>query len=379
MLEKSKRILIFTTAYRPLVGGSELAIENITRRLPNIFFDILTPRLDRGLAKQSQFGNLTVYRIGWGGKIDKYIFPVLGFLKARRLLKIQGYQIIHGYQASQAAGAAWVMKLFHPWLKFILSLQEGKILDRQNFFIRFSRRLILKKADLITAISTYLADYARGINKKTPIKIVPNGVDLRQFRDDFPAVEELKKKLGVKNSDRVIISVSRLVPKNGLSDLIQALPLVKNNLPDAKLLIIGIGPLEDELKKLVRELGLEDAISFLGLIDNLFLPKYLKVADVFVRPAYSEGLGTAFLEALAAGLPIIGPSVGGIPDFLKDRQTGLFCKVGNPADIALKIIEVLTDSKLRSEIVANGRILIAEKFNWQVIAGEFEKIYNHET
>jgi len=87
----------------------------------------------------------------------------------------------------------------------------------------------------------------------------------------------------------------------------------------------------------------------------------LALADVFVRPSLSEGLGNVFLEAMAAGLPIIGTPVGGILDFLKDGETGLFCRIKNPKSIAEKIKEILSDDRLREKLIQNGQKLAEEK------------------
>jgi len=94
-----------------------------------------------------------------------------------------------------------------------------------------------------------------------------------------------------------------------------------------------------------------------------------------VRPSRSEGLGVSFLEAMAAGLPIIGTPVGGIPDFLKDGETGLFTKVDDPEDLAKKIELLFSDEALRQKLVRNGRKLVEEKYQWSKIARDMGKIF----
>jgi glycosyltransferase involved in cell wall biosynthesis len=102
----------------------------------------------------------------------------------------------------------------------------------------------------------------------------------------------------------------------------------------------------------------------------------LKISDVFVRPSLSEGLGNAFLEAMAASIPVIGTPVGGIPDFLKDEETGLFCEVGNPEDIAQKIEKLVFDDSLRKRIIENGLELVKEKYDWGFIAAQYIELYD---
>ena len=152
--------------------------------------------------------------------------------------------------------------------------------------------------------------------------------------------------------------------------------MVKKEIPDIKLLIAGGGHLRESLKLKVKSLKLENNVEFVGEVSNDLLPQYLVKASIFVRPSLSEGLGTSFLEAMAAGLAIIGTNVGGIPDFLTDGETGLFCKVSNPQDLADKIILLMKDDDLRNNLVDNGRRLVQEKYRWDKIAAEFGKIYD---
>lgn len=366
MSQKSRRILIFTTAYRPMIGGSEIALEEMVRHLPDIFFDILTPRHKRVFPVKENGSNFFVHRVGFGlGELlDKLVFPCLGVLKAFRLMSKNKYAAVHAYQASYGGGAAWLIKTLFPKTKFILTLQEGKELDKQNRAVMFFRNLMIKKADVITAISVYLADFARSINPKAKISVIPNGVDTEKFK---PAGSPEKN---------TIITVSRLVPKNGVGDLIKAMKKVVDEISDAKLIIVGDGPLNESLRSEVKGLKLENQIEFSGGVSYGETPGYLNRASVFVRPSLSEGLGSAFLEAMAAGLAVIGTPVGGIPDFLKDGETGLFCKPGDHDDIADKIVKLLKNDELRNRLADNGRKLVEERYTWNKIASEFKQLYN---
>jgi len=271
--------------------------------------------------------------------------------------------------AFYAGLAALFFKWRYPKVKYLLTMQSGD----SDFFIWIRTwfweplyKKIYTRADYIQAISQFLARRARRYGYQGEIEIVPNGVDLERFSRTVLATESQGQSL-------IIITVSRLVKKNGIDDLIRAQGL---SLPWVlKLLIIGTGPEEKKLKKLVKKLKLEDKVIFLGHISHQDLPRYLAMADVFVRPSLSEGLGSAFLEAMACGLPVIGTSVGGIPDFLKDGETGLFCQVKNPQSIAEKIQELLTNSQLRKRIITNGQKLVQEKYNWDRINQQMSQIY----
>jgi glycosyltransferase involved in cell wall biosynthesis len=336
-------IVIFSTAYLPFWGGAETAIKGITDDIDNFHFIILTSRFRKSISRQEKMGKVIVYRLGLGSSFDKYLLPFLALLKFLKLKdNLKRPILFWGMMASYGSLGAIFLKYFFPKIPFLLTIQEG---DREWERNRFWLRLILKKADYVTAISSFLLGEVRKMGYEGKAEVVPNGVDLNKFQ-----IPKSKSQTNSKFQNSKIISVSRRVYKNGIDTLEKAFKIVKKKFPDAKLRIISDAPHED-------------------------IPKYLWEADVFVRPSRSEGLGTAFLEAMAAGLPIIGTKVGGIPDFLKDGETGLFTKVDDAEDLAEKIILLLTDENLRQRLAQNGRKLVEEKYQWSKIAQRFREIF----
>lgn len=356
-----------------------MALKNITDRLTDFYFDLITAHTDPYLPKEEKIGNINVFRVG--GRLalanfvlPKAIFPLAVFLKGRELIKNNDYGLFFVLQASQAAGAVWILKkLGYIKKPIVINIQEGKNLKTQFLPTRLLRNLIVKTPDHFIVISRYLEDFLLKMGiKKEKISIIPNGVDIGKFKPVSDSLLRQNLNLG---DNRVIITISRLVGKNGISDLINAFTIIKDRISNVRLVIVGSGFLENDLREQVRKLDLERSILFLGQINHDKLPEYLSVADVFVRPSLSEGLGTAFLEAMACGVPIIGTSVGGIPDFLKNGYTGLFCNPGDPTDIAEKIIKILNDDELGHRLAENGRKLVEEKYNWEIVAEKFKKIY----
>ncbi|MBU1176927.1 glycosyltransferase family 4 protein [Patescibacteria group bacterium] len=360
-----KKVLIFSTAYLPLVGGVEIAVDEITKRLPGWQFDLITAKIQKGLKEEERINNVNIYRVGFGFNFDKYLLPFLGLIKAKKLEKKNNYNLTWSIMASFGGFLGLRFKKKYPNKKWLLTLQEGDtpehILERVGIFKKWFYQ-IFEKADYFQAISSFLYNWAIGNGIKTG-EVIPNGVDLEIFRP--------KEKIENKN-EKIILTVSRLVKKNGIDDLIKAGQYL--HFP-FKIIIIGTGPDEEKLKKLVKEKGLEDKIIFKGQVKYDELPEYYASTDVFVRPSLSEGLGNVFLEAMACGLPVIGTEVGGIPDFLKDKETGLFCRTNNPQDIADKIKEILEDNNLRNYLIKNGLELVKEKYSWDNITSQIETIY----
>ena len=379
--QSTKPILIFSIAYIPFVGGAELAVKEITDRIGDLEFDMITLRFNKNWPKFEKIGNVNVYRIS----SPKIFFPFAAFLKASTLHIKNRYSLIWSIMANRAGYAALFFKLTHPKVKFLLTLQEGDTTDypkkRAGFiwlFVGFLFRKIFTKADCVQAISNYLADWARSMGKKNCIEIVPNGIDIQKIKNQN---EKIKNKEG-----KIIITTSRLVPKNGIDILIEAISILKKEglSGEIQCQILGSGPEEEKLKELTRILGLSDDVVFLGHIDPEVVYTYLSNADIFVRPSRSEGLGSSFLEAMGAGLPIIGTAVGGIPDFLKDptevgedKATGLFAKVNDPKDLADKIRMLINDDNLSQKIAWNGKKLATEEYSWDSAAIRMETIFNN--
>ena len=402
MENKAKKILIFSTAYFPFVGGAEVAVKAITDRISDIEFSMITARMDFKLPKFERLGHIDVYRVGIGWPIfDKLWLAFRGAGVAQKLHKKNRYDAIWSIMASFGGLAARVFKKKNPDIKFLLTLQEGDNLVEVERKVRLIRRWfknIFTSADYIQAISNYLADWAKKMGAVCPIEVVPNGVNIKKFSiDDFRlTIDDFKRKLGIGEDEKVVITVSRLVKKNGVEDLIEAISQLspprrdpvhyKHNkvagqitnykLP-VKLLICGDGEERQKLEVRSKKLGIENKVKFMGFIAPAELPKYYAIADVFCRPSLSEGLGNVFLEAMAAGVPVIATPVGGIPDFLKNGETGLFCHVRNPESIAEKIKWIL-DEKNKEEVarvVANAREMVGRKYDWEIIAEKMEKIF----
>lgn len=174
----------------------------------------------------------------------------------------------------------------------------------------------------------------------------------------------------------VILTTSRLVYKNGVDILIEAVAKLKESRPNIKLLIIGDGPELNKLKVQSQKLKVENNILFLGQIPQKDLPIYFRVSDVFARPSRSEGLGNSFLEAMAAGVPVIGTPVGGIVDFLSNGHTGLLANPEDPDSLAEKISYILGHQDIKNNVIKNALVLVEKHYSWDVVAQKMDRIFN---
>lgn len=357
-----KKILIFSIAYFPHIGGAEVAIKEITDRLRVFEYDMITLNFGNDLG-QEKIGNINIYRVGGA----KFLFPIRAYLKAKELNKEKKYDLIWSIMAAYAGFASlfFKMKFNTP---FLLTLQEGDsekhILKRVGILYLLWKK-IFKKADCIQVISNYLSDFAKKYGANCPIEVIPNGVDLNKFKSK---IENLKI-----NDEIILITTSRLVKKNAVGDIIEALKYLPENV---KLIIIGDGTEKEKLSALSSRLSVQERISFLGYLEHEEMIGHLQNADIFIRPSLSEGLGNSFLEAMAVGIPVIATSVGGIPDFLTNEVTGLFCEVNNPKSIADKVEMYLENDELRKKIVSNAQNMVTQKYDWNLISQKMENLFN---
>lgn len=377
-----KRILIFSTAYYPFVGGAEVAVREIAKRCEGIDFFMITAKMDRSLPRVENIENILVYRFGIGNpKLDKILLAIFGGFYAVWLNRKYKADLIWSIMASYNSFAAILFKQLSK-IPMLLTLQEGDpieyILNKVRF-VRWRFDQIFVKADYLQAISNYLLEWGKQMGFKKDGKVIPNGVDILKFvpKEEYckeRSKEIIVKELSLRNIENIkfIITVSRLVKKNGVADLINSIKLLPQNY---HLLVAGIGELEENLRSLVKKLDLVDRVHFVGNKNHNELVAYLWGSDIFCRPSITEGLGNVFLEAMAAGLPVIGTKVGGIPDIIKPGETGLFCEVNNPESIAEKVLYLENDKVLKEKLIKNGQKMVLVNYSWDIIADKMRENY----
>jgi len=373
-MSEHKRIAIFSITYDPFIGGAEVAIQEVTKRLPEFEFDLFTARLDQKLPSKERIGNINVFRVGTGKPLmDKWLYPWRASKLALDKHKISPYGAIHAIMATYAGLAALLFKKRQKNAPYLLTLQSGD----SDFFIWLRTwfwypwyRQIYTKANYITAISRWLEDRARSYGYKEEISRIPNGVDVESFSNKINLEERkvIRDQWRVKDRDFVVITASRLVRKNGIDILIDSI----NDLPEnVKLIIAGIGKDEKQLKSQVASRKLQDRVLFLGHVGHERLPALLQSADVFVRPSRSEGMGNSFIEARIAGLPVLGTDIGGIKDLIKANIVEPI-EVNEAEHVAKKIKEVM--DKLNYSI-QNPQNDVKDNFSWDSIAKQYKKVY----
>ena len=205
------------------------------------------------------------------------------------------------------------------------------------------------------------------------IKVIPNGIDLKKF-DGIKKDYEFRRRFAADN-EKIILSLGRLVFEKGIQHLIYAMPKILSNYNDAKLVIVGIGGMIDELKQITVNLGIQDKVYFTGYMAGDDVQKMYKVSDVAVFPSTYEPFGIVALEAMLGGTPTVVSDIGGLNEIVKHGETGLKSYAGNANSIADSVTQLLYDYDLSEKITKNAKLEVVQNFNWTKIAEDTRKLY----
>jgi len=237
-------------------------------------------------------------------------------------------------------------------------------------------------------IGTALSDAGRA--RQT--RMAP-GVDTDHFRPGCGGAA-VRASLGLTQEVPVVVCAARLVERKGQDMLIEAWPRVLREVPDARLVIVGDGPYRAKLEKLAVQRGVCDVVTFAGSVPWEQMPGYMDAADVFAMPARSrlmglepeglgivflaEGLGIVFLEAAACEKPVVVGRSGGAPEATDDGVTGHVVDPTDPAEIARRVVELLTDREGAAEMGRLGRERVLTSWQWEQVGATCRRLLGLE-
>ncbi len=212
---------------------------------------------------------------------------------------------------------------------------------------------------------------------KAKLYTVPARCNTKIFTPEkyIQARTDIRKKLQIDEDEPVLLFVGRLVIFKGLKYLINAFPQLVSQIPKVKLVIIGDGPLNNELQEQTNRLDMGNHILFLGRVDFSEIPAYLSIAEVFTLPSTDEGMGRVVLEAMAMKIPVTCSAVGGLLDIIEHKRNGIFFESRNEKDMAEKLALILKDNDLKRTITENAFKEVKEKYDYEVSISLFNKMF----
>ena len=292
----------------------------------------------------------------------------------KRKMKEINPDIIHAHCLT-SYGTLGSLLNFHP---FIITAFGSDILitPKENIMKGLITRWSLAKADLITCDAFHMREAIMKFGvPESKIKIIFFGVDTKKFSPG-PKNEEIKRKFGILDEDRVVMSFRFLEPLYDTKTLIQSVPTVLKEVSGVKFLIAGNGSQEKKLKKMSEDLRVSEKVKFIGWIDKEVLPQYLRTVDVCVSTALSDaGIASSTAEAMACGLSVIVTNTGENEKWVKNGENGFLIPIKNPEILAERIVRLLKDDDLRRQFGERARKVIEERDNYQKEMEKVENIY----
>ncbi len=377
------KLCIVTHTFLPHVGGIEKVVNEQSKRLLHKNFEpmIVTNRIGTPQKYRVDGVNVECYEsLNTGFRLGiPYSIPTVAsfptFLKAVNSCKII-HAHGHPYLTSLAAG-----KLAKMYAKPFVLTQHNTFIEYNNIFDKVERlndltvgKQNLRDADRIIAVSGATKNYVLSLGAKPKkVKVLHNGVDLDKFRPRAKKREEMRRKLSIPERAIVVLTVRRLVYKNGVDTLIEGANIAVKKNSRIMFLAVGKGPDSDSVKLRIQQLGIEDNFKLSGFVSDADLPSYYNVADLFVLPSKSgEGLPLVALEAMACALPVVATDVGGIREVLKEDY-GKLVPPNQPELLAEAVLDFAAQdfSKRKLEL----RAMMEEKFSWDTNVERLIEIY----
>ena len=360
--------LFLNYEYPPIGGGGGNATQQIGRELIKRGAKVTVLTAAQGsLPRRDNDRGIQVYRI-WAARRhqDRCSIPEMLMFMAHaifiaprlaRQIKADAALVFFGLPTGPVGW--WLKKVIG--LPYIVSLQGGDVPGFMGKEMAIYHRLtgpvisqVWDAAHAVVANSSGLADLARCHASDINIDVIPAGADLNAATPStHPTVEQPLR----------LLFVGRLVNQKGLDVLLKALAKMKGRV-DWTLTIAGEGPLRDGLALASRKLGLSDRVVFRGWLKRDHLPAVYEQADVFVLPSRDEGMPNAMLEAMAAGLPVIGSKISGLDEVVIDGETGLLVPVEDTDALAHALRTVIEDRDYTFKLGQAARERVAAQFSW---------------
>ncbi|WP_406657592.1 glycosyltransferase family 4 protein [Methanolobus sp. ZRKC2] len=370
------KVLFLNYEYPPLGGGAANATYYILKefsRENDIEIDLVTSSAGSEFEIEEMGAGVRIHKLPvnkneihyWTQK-EILVYSWKAYRYAKKL-DAKDYDLIHTFFGFPCGAIAYLLKKDVP---YIVSLRGSDVpgfnnrFSLQYVFLKPIIKKVWKSSDAVIANSKGLKELALKTDSDVNIGVIYNGIKLEEFN---PELSESK------DSVFTILTVARLIERKGIDDLIKAIAmLVKDNVTDIRLKIIGKGNMEASLKALSQELDVAEFVDFLEYVPHDKLPLHYSSSDVFVLPSKYEGMSNTVLEAMASGLPVIVTDTGGTAELVNGNGTIVPAK--SPSELKGAIAKYYKNPDLKNEHGAKSR-KIAEKLTWNEVMKGYLDVY----
>lgn len=237
--------------------------------------------------------------------------------------------------------------------------------------------MIIRLLHMVDAFIATTTEINEGLQKDgfslKKINKIPNFIDFTIFSPGSSHVKsKIKMKLGYKNN-KVVTFSGRFIPRKGVNFLLEAWGEVVTNFPDLRLLLLGDGPLLEEMREQVTGMGIDSSVDFKGSVHHII--DFLHATDIFVLPSLQEGMPNSLLEAMACGLPVVATRIGGVVDIVRDGENGILVEPGDSKGLVRGILKILQDEDFARSIASNAFQTIRECYSLDKIVPRYVELY----
>lgn len=355
------RIAILVTLFPPKwLAGTEIATYNIAEQLAKRGHEVhVITSLDEGLPKASYEKGFHIHRLPRIG--IRFMGGLIFWADIIRELRKIKPDIVHAQSFTCGMPALLSNKLLRiPYVIY----GRGSDVYLPSWLTKLTSKIIQKNASASIALTEHMKGVMQTGFKKDVI-VIPNGIN--------PAEGVVGESVGRKHSKRILF-VGRLHPVKGTRYLLGAMSIVRRDMPEAKLVLVGDGGEREHLENLTDDLKIRECVEFIGRVPHENVQNYMNQSDVFVLPSLSEGFPVTILEAMACGLPVVATRVGGIPDIVEDGINGYLVDAMDQEMIAEALLKLLKDEELWEEVSNNNREK-SKKYRWDTVAAALEEMY----
>jgi glycosyltransferase involved in cell wall biosynthesis len=300
--------------------------------------------------------------------------------KARSILARGDFDVVHAHWVVPNGPIAR-LAADRARIPLVISLHGSDVAvsERSRLAGRGARWTFARTA-AITAPSHDLLERATRLGARGLLERVPYGVDAAAFDVPRDAAGALRSRLGFGDEHVVVAGVGRLIPVKGFECLVDAHASALASVRELRLVLVGDGDGRPALEERIRELGVADTVVLAGAVSPREIPAYMAAADVVAVPSiryggYVDGLPNVALEAMAAGRPVVGSRVGGIPELVRERENGLLVPEKDAGALADALALLARDAELRMRLGTNGRAEMREQRTWEAVGRRLVEVY----
>jgi len=313
------------------------------------------------------------------GRYPLFEFPPYDLALAVRMHEVvreHELDLLHCHYAIPHATSAWIaremLRTQGDDIRVVTTLHGTDItIVGQDPSFHAITKFSIEKSDALTAVSQYLQRETRDAFGCTArrIEVIPNFIDPAVYNR---AGHDRALREGLAGDARVLMHISNFRPVKRVTDVVKTFARVRKEV-NSVLIMIGDGPDRHEAEQEARLLGVEKDVRFLGKIDSV--APLLAIADLFLLPTNMESFGLSALEALASGAPVIGANVGGLPEVVRDGETGILCGVGDVDGMASAAVALLRDNRAWERLSAAAVADARSRFAMEDIVQRYEDLY----